>query len=79
MTTGPSRVVSIDDYRHLTFQAVLREWAETVREPDWCPIGEDDAAKLADVLEAAADALDGTLSICGYEWVQRKSPPKPGA
>jgi hypothetical protein len=73
------QVVSIDDYRPFTLQQLLREWAETVSETRRCPIDEDDAAKLAGVLESAADALEGTLNVCGYMWVQRKSPPREGA
>lgn len=58
-------------------QEVLREWAEIVREPGSYPVNE--ATKLADVLEAAADALDGTLIVNGCKWVQRKLPPAPVA
>jgi len=73
------QVISINDYRHFTLQQLLREWAGIVREPDWNPVDDHDAAKLADVLEAAADALDGTLNVCGYTWIQRKLPPGEGA
>jgi hypothetical protein len=72
-------VVSIDEYRHLTLQEVLREWAEIAREPGWCPADEDETAKLADVLQAAADALDGTLIADGCKWVRRKLPRGEGA
>ena len=73
------RIVSLDEHRRLTLQFVLREWAGIVREPDWSPADEDDAAKLGDVLEAAADTLDGILNVCGTKWVQRRVPPGKGA
>ena len=43
-TVDDNHVVSIDEYRHLTLQDLLREWAESARGPDWCPAGEDEAA-----------------------------------
>jgi hypothetical protein len=71
-------VVLLDEYRHLTLQQVIRKWAGIVRGPDWCPVDEDDTAKLASVPGAAADALDGTLIVSNFKRVQRRVPSEDG-
>ena len=77
-TSDDNHVVSIDEYRHLTLQDLLREWAESARGPDWCPAGAA-GRQTGQRPGGGAAALNGTLIVDGFKWVRRKLPRGEGA